>query len=417
MASSSYTAPTFTEYPELKVTKDTGNYYIHSNIDGDFIGEDFYEVKNGTFENVLGYYAYYEYIPQLGDYFSTEKSYYEGYGNEIKKNEYESKRNNIADNLKTPEFSNLDYSNITLKCNTEKALKDLKNFYNWRSECYFNYHYDINGDGIKDSLYVLYNAAKFWQNRCYEVKSFGGENHLFYKDNKATVLVAESTDGGIKLRTCRLDAKDTKNELQSDKILLEYNLEEGMLRIGDHIYTYNPEGKPFTDNTINYVIDLMDNSPEEVESKIEGYFELGDSEPGIAQGYLYGSFLSLVFSENYGLPRENSTLAELTITPSINEKCYLIKGVDTSMTLDTMLKNAENCNGFSDLRALYDLSGNVYGYETYTVYTHTDNNIYGVTAVFDSLSPESHLNYMRIVKLGEANNISGNMGMDMDIPE
>lgn len=401
MASSSYTSPTFSEYPELKVTNDSKNYYIHSNIDGDYIGEDFYTLENGIWSSVLGYYAFYDYLPSIEDYGITDEKYYKAYGTEIKKDEYEKESSALSDSLKDPEFSNPDYSNIIIKCNTDKALSDLRSFYKWRGQCCFKYHYDINGDGTKDSLYVLYNAADFWQDKCYEVKSFGGENHIYYEDNKITVLVAESTEGGIQLRTCRLDAFNIKNELLGDSLLFEFDIEEGVLRLGDHIYTYNPKGKPFTDEKINYAIDLMGKSPEEVENTVENYFEFGEYDKGIASGDLNGCMLTLIFSENYGIKRENSVLYEMRLTPVSDEKCYLIRGVDTSMTMKEMLKNAENCKTFSDLAPSYDEDGNLSGYETYTVYTHTDNCIYGVTAVFESRSVNSKLSYMKIVKLGE----------------
>lgn len=402
LSASSYTAPTFSEYPELKVT-DEGRYYIHSKVDGDYTGEDFYSINNGQWQNDFGYYAFYDYSPAEEDYVISEEEYYGSDAQSISAEAYNNLKSELTAKLKSPSFDNPDLSDVQIKCDTKTGLSQIKSYYIWHDNCYYHFDYDVNGDGIEDSAYVFYGAASFWQDKCYEIKSFGGENHLYFKDEKLTVLLAESAKEGVRLRTCRLTLPDSPINLLSGKTIIEFDEDEKSFRIGDYLYAYSPDGKPFKNENIHYLADLIGRSPEEVAAVTDVFNEA--EEKGIAFGELYGSNLSFIFSENYGVPRESSTLQKLTVFPGESERCFIIKGVDTFQSPDEMLKNADNCSQFSDFNPFYGVNGDIIGYETYTTYTHLNGMLLGVKAVFDSKSLNAKLMYMEIELLYDAGDI------------
>lgn len=145
-------------------------------------------------------------------------------------------------------FDNPDLTDVVVNGDTQALLAQLDGYFEERYGFVDKQEWDINDDGEKDRIYVLYDACGFWDN-CADPYYFG------YNGGKLTLLLAESVGEGVRLRSKKLSelpdnlvTEKNYEYLLSDADLSEYYFFDGdYVVLGDDAYTYaySADGKPF----------------------------------------------------------------------------------------------------------------------------------------------------------------------------
>ena len=256
---------------------------------------------------------------------------------------------------------------------TKALLKQLDSYFDTRPDC-ARYAYDLNGDGNSDRAYLLINAADMWTKLCQVAGSFGGEHHLYYDDDKVTVLTAETQTTGVLLRVCRLDF----HGLPKDIVLSEA---DRTITADNYIYSYQPTGAPFICQQIPEdkpcAADLMGLTREQLQQVVESYNEESET---TAYGYCQGGYLSITYTDG--------VLTHLGVSSWNGEPVPLIDGIHTGNTLLEMLENAQSLGDWTNFERMGE-----YYYATSSSYRDSSGNNYIFTAAFDGTTPDSVLLY------------------------
>ena len=100
-------------------------------------------------------------------------------------------------------------------------------------------HSDYNGDGLLDGLYAIDSAADLWLDSVSGLTD-GDAPWLDYEDKKITLVAAETTNGGLRVRIQRVDISSV--DLTNAK---NWSLNGGVLTLGNATMTYCAEGDAF----------------------------------------------------------------------------------------------------------------------------------------------------------------------------
>jgi hypothetical protein len=141
-------------------------------------------------------------------------------------------------------YDNPELTDSLIPGKTDALMEKLDDYLPYRDGYCWAGTADLNGDGKEDRLYVIRSSASVWVDAMYvrsDDRDF--QKSLFPKDQKDTLVLAESDADGIRLRIMRLDQTDSY-QLSS----------EGFLTAGSHTYAYQPEGEPFREEG-RYLLD------------------------------------------------------------------------------------------------------------------------------------------------------------------
>lgn len=143
-----------------------------------------------------------------------------------------------------PMYDNPELSDYVAVGDPDALLSALDEYMDNRQGFLLAETVDLDGDGDAGRLYALYQAAGTWLDRAQGLIG-GSESWLNFQDENAVTLVsAERSGDGLRLRTVRLDISHLTNQ-QMAKFEENYSLMDGALGIGGLIYEYQPEGKLF----------------------------------------------------------------------------------------------------------------------------------------------------------------------------
>lgn len=127
---------------------------------------------------------------------------------------------------------------------TDARMEQLGDYLPYRDGYLCTCTADLNGDGKEDALYVIREAASVWLDAMYvysDDRAF--QKSLFPRDQKDTLVLAESAKGGVRIRIMRLDSAPG------------YELSpEGILSADYRTYSYQAEGDPFREDG-RYLLD------------------------------------------------------------------------------------------------------------------------------------------------------------------
>lgn len=326
--------------------------------------------------------------------FLSNSSYWV-YGETATQQEYDS----IMNTLNPGGAAQFDFPDLTdqfLPGDPDALQTQLSAYMKNRSGCRMQETADIDGDGDQDYIYCVYGAGSFWMDYAILFESY---NTLItsFRDTDVTVLIAETAEGGVRLRSCRVELSMNAD---GEKLTANATLENGVLRIGNLECAYQSDGSAFVVSqyaSTPYILDLLGASPYMVSTLLEEYHEWGGAENGMAQGMLDGAMLSITYSEYYGASPEESELVELTVMPWDSDPVKIAKNLDTSMTLDEFGRNMPNNSWWSTLKAEKGYDGQVFGYTTECYYHSPANGkYYQVIATFDEESQNASLLYLTL---------------------
>lgn len=98
---------------------------------------------------------------------------------------------------------------------------------------------DLDGDGLKEQVFLLQGAANFWFDRLSWEMLWEDELFLDYRDARTTAIVASQSGDGVLLRMVRLDGwSGTEPEVTADGLILDGTA-----------YTYHSAGTALTVST------------------------------------------------------------------------------------------------------------------------------------------------------------------------
>jgi len=286
-----------------------------------------------------------------------------------------------AQGLQETDLPSPDLTEQTITGNTADLMNRLDHYFGWHRDCH-TFRYDLNGDGNKDRVFVLINAADLWT-KLSGIAGTGSCNALYYDDDKATFLVAETQPDGIKLRICRMSVPGSADDLQLDA-------ENGTLTVGGRIYSYQTTGKPFVSQKNTYGItaaDLLGLTEDEIRPLLDEFNENDGPQEGTAYGYYQGAYLYMVFTEYYGAPSGESVLAELSINAWDGERVPI---VDQLCTGDTVLDLIDKTPSLADMTDFYPVGAY---YEVGSSYRDKAGNNYMFTAAFNGDTLDATLAY------------------------
>lgn len=149
------------------------------------------------------------------------------------------------------EFSTLEMSSLTMMDYDNPALDSvtvsrawpsvLETVENWAEKRGLAWSglTDLDGDGLKEQVFLLQGAANFWFDRLSWELLWEDELFLNYRDMRTTAIVASQREDGVLLRMVRLDGwSGAEPEVTADGLVLD-----------GAAYTYHSEGTALTAGT------------------------------------------------------------------------------------------------------------------------------------------------------------------------
>lgn len=140
---------------------------------------------------------------------------------------------------KAPTWDSPDVTDFVAAGDASALLKQLDAYMDTRYGGLDGTRSDFNGDGKEDGLYAIDGATKLWFGNVSGLTE-GDEPWAQFKDDKLTLVAAETVAGGLRIRIQRLDISTAGMDSPKD-----WSLENGHLTLGNLELDYSAEGDAF----------------------------------------------------------------------------------------------------------------------------------------------------------------------------
>lgn len=251
---------------------------------------------------------------------------------------------------------------------------------------------NFNLDEDTDRLYIVKNALS-------EMLLFSRMNdesesmpYRSYLDLEWTLVLAERQNGGVRVRTYRVDER-----FLEDMTAADCNFEGESLSIGENDFYYQSDGKPFIDAEAYFaaqepcLLEFLDMTEEEAVSTIDGYYYY--EEGNLAEGCWAEGYMVLTFASD---AQGSSRVSTVAFYPSSDRHADIDGVVNTGFTRAEIWEKIQPTTPWSPPAPTPAPGDGVLYYGTEFVYARNGMD-YAVTLCFLDESPDAPMTVISIV--------------------